>query len=231
MINTDHLSPDAEALAAELRRCDDYRVLRRVPKPYPSMPHMGPVPDGRCVAIVDVETTGLSAENDVIIELAIMLTKSVHAPAHWAPPKTELAADRPPAPSAPSAGGDVKEPPSAADWEWQLCTVISASEVPPGPGKPGENCVHRGGCHCGSVRFEVDAPASLVVWECNCTDCRMRRNLHFVVPKKALRLVEHGAHHLDLFFSNPADPPSVQAVRAALLAFTPSPQDYITQLG
>ena len=73
MINTDHLSPDAEALAAELRRCDDYRVLRRVPKPYPSMPHMGPVPDGRCVAIVDVETTGLSAENDVIIELAIML--------------------------------------------------------------------------------------------------------------------------------------------------------------
>lgn len=73
MINTDHLSPDAEALAAELRRCDDYRVLRRVPKPYPSMPHMGPVPDGRCVAIVDVETTGLSVENDVIIELAIML--------------------------------------------------------------------------------------------------------------------------------------------------------------
>ena len=73
MINTDHLSPDAEALAAELQRSDDYRVLRRVPKPYPSMPHMGPVPDGRCVAIVDTETSGLSAEHDVIIELAIML--------------------------------------------------------------------------------------------------------------------------------------------------------------
>ena len=73
MINTDHLSPDAEALAAELQRSDDYRVLRRVPKPYPSMPHMGPVPDGRCVAIVDTETSGLSAEHDVIIELAIIL--------------------------------------------------------------------------------------------------------------------------------------------------------------
>lgn len=73
MINTDHLSPDAEALAQELATHDDYRVLRRVPKPYPSMPQMGPVPDGKCVAILDTETTGLSAETDVIIELAIML--------------------------------------------------------------------------------------------------------------------------------------------------------------
>ena len=73
MINTDHLSPDAEALATELENRDDYRVLRRVPKPFPSMPHMGPMPDGRCIAIVDTETSGLSAENDVIIELAIML--------------------------------------------------------------------------------------------------------------------------------------------------------------
>ena len=73
MINTDHLSPAAETLARELATHDDYRVLRRVPTPFPSMPHMGPVPDGKCVAIVDTETTGLSAEYDVIIELAIML--------------------------------------------------------------------------------------------------------------------------------------------------------------
>ena len=73
MINTDHLSPDAEALATELESRNDYRVLRRVPKPFPSMPHMGPMPEGRCIAIVDTETSGLSAENDVIIELAIML--------------------------------------------------------------------------------------------------------------------------------------------------------------
>jgi len=73
MINKDHLSPDTEALATQLETQDDYRLLRRIPKPFPSMPHMGPVPDGKCIAIVDTETTGLSAANDVIIELAIML--------------------------------------------------------------------------------------------------------------------------------------------------------------
>jgi DNA polymerase-3 subunit epsilon len=73
MINTEHLSPDAEELAKAIELSDDYRVLRRVPRPYSSMPHMGPMPDGRCIAIVDVETTGLDSETDVIIELAIML--------------------------------------------------------------------------------------------------------------------------------------------------------------
>ena len=73
MINTDHLSPDSEALATELENSHYYRVLRLVPKPYPSMPHMGTVPDGRCVALVDTETSGLSAGHDVLIELAIML--------------------------------------------------------------------------------------------------------------------------------------------------------------
>jgi DNA polymerase-3 subunit epsilon len=73
MINTDHLSPDAEVLAKDLEQHDGYRVLRRVPKPYPSMPHEGPMPDGKCIAILDTETTGLDSANDVIIELAIML--------------------------------------------------------------------------------------------------------------------------------------------------------------
>jgi DNA polymerase-3 subunit epsilon len=73
MINTEHLSPDAEALAQDLQSHDGYRVLRRVPAPYCSMPHMGPMPDGRCIAIVDTETTGLDARSDTIIELAIML--------------------------------------------------------------------------------------------------------------------------------------------------------------
>ena len=28
---------------------------------------------------------------------------------------------------------------------------------------------HRGSCHCGAVRFEVDAPRVLRAVECNCT--------------------------------------------------------------
>ncbi|MEL7691475.1 3'-5' exonuclease [Citromicrobium bathyomarinum] len=73
MLNTEHLPPHAEALAAELEAQQGYRVLRRVPRPYASLPHLGPAPDGTCIAIIDTETTGLDSENDVIIELAIQL--------------------------------------------------------------------------------------------------------------------------------------------------------------
>ena len=34
---------------------------------------------------------------------------------------------------------------------------------------------HRGGCHCGRVRFEVDAPAHIEALDCNCSICRMTR--------------------------------------------------------
>ncbi|XP_047046292.1 centromere protein V-like [Lolium rigidum] len=42
--------------------------------------------------------------------------------------------------------------------------------------------VHNGGCHCRRVRWQVEAPASVVAWICNCSDCSMRGNTHFVVP-------------------------------------------------
>ena len=47
---------------------------------------------------------------------------------------------------------------------------------------------HAGSCHCNAVRFTVDAPADLTVWDCNCSICRRRRNTHFIVPKEAFRL-------------------------------------------
>ena len=31
--------------------------------------------------------------------------------------------------------------------------------------------IHRGECHCGAVRFEVEAPEDLSVSECNCSIC------------------------------------------------------------
>ena len=47
---------------------------------------------------------------------------------------------------------------------------------------------HTGGCHCGRVRFEIDAaPDKLIV--CNCSICRMKGYLHWIVPKDRFSLV------------------------------------------
>ena len=49
--------------------------------------------------------------------------------------------------------------------------------------------VHRGGCHCGRVRFEVDAPARIDALDCNCSICRTSGFVHLIVPKARFRLV------------------------------------------
>ena len=48
---------------------------------------------------------------------------------------------------------------------------------------------HRGGCHCGAIAFEVDAPAHVTVSECNCSICRMTGYLHLIVPRTRFRLL------------------------------------------
>ena len=52
-----------------------------------------------------------------------------------------------------------------------------------------EVVTHRGGCHCGAVRFEVDAPARIEALECNCTICSMTGFLHLIVPQSRFRLL------------------------------------------
>lgn len=52
---------------------------------------------------------------------------------------------------------------------------------------------HRGGCHCGAVRFEADGPAKLEVHECNCSMCRKRGYLHWIVPDGQFRLLQGDA--------------------------------------
>jgi hypothetical protein len=52
-----------------------------------------------------------------------------------------------------------------------------------------ELVTHRGGCHCGAVRFEVDAPARIEALECNCTICSMTGFLHLIVPQARFRLL------------------------------------------
>lgn len=48
---------------------------------------------------------------------------------------------------------------------------------------------HRGGCHCGAVRFEVRAPAVLHVLECNCSICSKAGYLHLIVARAAFTLL------------------------------------------
>jgi hypothetical protein len=48
---------------------------------------------------------------------------------------------------------------------------------------------HRGGCHCGAVAFEVQAPARLTVSDCDCSICRKSGYLHLIVPRNRFRLL------------------------------------------
>jgi hypothetical protein len=50
--------------------------------------------------------------------------------------------------------------------------------------------VHKGGCHCGRVRFEVDAPGELVIDDCNCSMCSKTGFLHLIVTRKRFRLIQ-----------------------------------------
>jgi hypothetical protein len=52
-----------------------------------------------------------------------------------------------------------------------------------------EDVTHRGGCHCGAVAYEVDAPARLVVQECNCSICSTSGFWHLIVSAPRFRLL------------------------------------------
>jgi hypothetical protein len=53
-----------------------------------------------------------------------------------------------------------------------------------------EMITHKGGCHCGRVRFEVDAPAELVIDECNCSMCTRTAFLHLIVTADRFRITQ-----------------------------------------
>lgn len=48
---------------------------------------------------------------------------------------------------------------------------------------------HRGGCHCGLVRFEALAPAKLQVSDCNCSICSKSGYLHLIVRAENFKLL------------------------------------------
>ena len=48
---------------------------------------------------------------------------------------------------------------------------------------------YEGGCHCGAVRFRVEVEHHVVL-DCNCTICRMKGNLHLIVPRERFTLLK-----------------------------------------
>jgi hypothetical protein len=60
---------------------------------------------------------------------------------------------------------------------------------------------HSGGCHCGRVRFEVEAPAEIEALECNCSICSKGGILHLIVPKTRFVLLQ-GSEHLTTYTFN-----------------------------
>ena len=48
---------------------------------------------------------------------------------------------------------------------------------------------HTGGCHCGAIRFEVDAPKDIEAHDCNCSVCSLTGFQHLIVPASHFRLI------------------------------------------
>ncbi|KAI8061149.1 glutathione-dependent formaldehyde-activating, GFA family protein [Gongronella butleri] len=48
--------------------------------------------------------------------------------------------------------------------------------------------LHKGSCHCGNVRFTVEAPEELELFECNCSMCTKRGAHNYHTPKENLKV-------------------------------------------
>eukprot|EP01024_Parvocaulis_polyphysoides_P058118 TRINITY_DN62243_c0_g1_i1.p2 TRINITY_DN62243_c0_g1~~TRINITY_DN62243_c0_g1_i1.p2 ORF type:complete len:136 (-),score=4.81 TRINITY_DN62243_c0_g1_i1:105-512(-) len=57
---------------------------------------------------------------------------------------------------------------------------------------------HQGGCHCQAVRFVFDDSPDLVAWICNCSICKMKGNIHIIIPKSKFRILK-GEDQLSLY--------------------------------
>ncbi|WP_435215198.1 GFA family protein [Luminiphilus sp. nBUS_16] len=48
---------------------------------------------------------------------------------------------------------------------------------------------HEGGCHCGKVQWQIQAPAHLQTHTCNCSICNINHYQHLIVPKQRFQLL------------------------------------------
>ncbi len=48
---------------------------------------------------------------------------------------------------------------------------------------------YNGSCHCGRIKFEIDAPEVLEVEDCNCSICAKTGFLHLILPLSQFQLL------------------------------------------
>ena len=61
--------------------------------------------------------------------------------------------------------------------------------------------IFQGSCHCGAIKFEIDAPNSIEVEDCNCSICNKAGFLHLILPLKQFKLLS-GAENLSTYTFN-----------------------------
>ena len=49
--------------------------------------------------------------------------------------------------------------------------------------------IYQGSCHCRAITFEVEAPQTLEVEDCNCSICSKAGFLHLIVPRSKFKLL------------------------------------------
>ncbi|KAJ0988423.1 hypothetical protein J5N97_006779 [Dioscorea zingiberensis] len=67
------------------------------------------------------------------------------------------------------------------------------------PGESMETVIHNGGCHCGRVKWQAEAPSSVSAVSCNCSYCSMRGSTAFVVPNAKFKLLGESERHLNRY--------------------------------
>lgn len=64
-----------------------------------------------------------------------------------------------------------------------------------------QHTLHHATCHCGAVQLSIEAPAKLLVQECNCSMCQRTGFLHIIVPANRFKLL-HGQDDLQCYTFN-----------------------------
>lgn len=49
---------------------------------------------------------------------------------------------------------------------------------------------HKGSCHCGTVKFEFEAPTETTVTECDCSICKMTGYQHVFIPQTDFKITQ-----------------------------------------